>query len=203
MDVFEETLDKGDTTVKACLRKAQTRIKACQESWRTEIKNGLEKMEANQEKTGRSRASEVPHEEAAVQTIGALKDRSGDQQPAVECRSPLKRRTRDDVVCGARKGLKFEKKQRTRTKCSNMRDRGARQQLLLWKVRTLNETNGQTLKPKVVKLALGFSLRIRKMTEHCRGAGPLPNERKNWRRPKCRYCRRTGHIRNLWPHNWK
>jgi hypothetical protein len=37
MDVFEETLDKGDTTVKACLRKVQTRIMACQESGRTEI----------------------------------------------------------------------------------------------------------------------------------------------------------------------
>jgi hypothetical protein len=45
-----------------------------------------------------------------------------------------------------------------------MRDRAARQQLLLRKEKTLNETHGQTLMLKVVKLAFGVSLRIRKMT---------------------------------------
>jgi hypothetical protein len=47
----------------------------------------LEKREANPEET-----------EATVETIGALEDRYGDQQPLTRYQNPLKRRTQDDDV---------------------------------------------------------------------------------------------------------
>jgi hypothetical protein len=48
---------------------------------------------------------QVPNKEAAVEIIGVVKDRSGDQWPAVGCRYPLKRRTKENVLCGKPKGL--------------------------------------------------------------------------------------------------
>jgi hypothetical protein len=38
---------------------------------------------------------EVPNKEATVETIGALEDYSGDQQPAAGYQNPLKRWTKD------------------------------------------------------------------------------------------------------------
>jgi hypothetical protein len=77
-------------------------------------------MEANQEDMEVVEGlQEVPNEEAVVETVGALKDLSGDQQPAVGYRNPWKRQTMDDVVSETPKGRTFEKRRRTQPKCSN------------------------------------------------------------------------------------
>jgi hypothetical protein len=63
---------------------------------------------------------EVPDEEvASVKNVGAQKDRSGDQRPAVEYRNLRKRRNKDDVVRRAPKGRTFERRRRAQTKCDN------------------------------------------------------------------------------------
>jgi hypothetical protein len=41
---------------------------------------------------------EVPNGQAAVETVGALEDRSGDQRPARRYQNTLKRRFKDNVV---------------------------------------------------------------------------------------------------------
>jgi hypothetical protein len=40
----------------------------------------------------------IPNKEAAVETVGALKDRSRDQELAVEYQNPLKKWTKDGVL---------------------------------------------------------------------------------------------------------
>jgi hypothetical protein len=51
---------------------------------------------------------EVPNEEAVVKTIGALKDRYGDQHLAVECHQQPKKQTQGNV--GSRKKLAAERR---------------------------------------------------------------------------------------------
>jgi hypothetical protein len=75
---------------------------------------------------------EVPNEEAAVEMIGALKDRLEDQRPVVGCRKSRKRRTKGDVVRGTTKGWMFEKRREAQKKCHNdIRDRCLKQQLCM------------------------------------------------------------------------
>jgi hypothetical protein len=52
----------------------------------------------------------VPDEEAAVETIKAPEGPSGDQQPAVGCRNPLKRCAEDHAIQGAPKIRRLEKR---------------------------------------------------------------------------------------------
>jgi hypothetical protein len=91
-----------------------------------------------------------------VETIGALEDRSGDQQPAAGYRDPLKRRTKDDDVRRTPKGLTFKKRQWTRPECnSGIRDRGARLQLP-------SKIFRRTIKLEIEKLIVGSSVRLRR-----------------------------------------
>jgi hypothetical protein len=103
---------------------------------------------------------EVPDKEAAMETIRALKDWSGDQQPAVEYWNPLKRRTKDSVVQGTPDGPTFEKRRWTCPGCSNsMRDRGLKEQLHLGSKRKLNKTFRQTVELEITKQIVGCSIR--------------------------------------------
>jgi hypothetical protein len=106
----------------------------------------------------------VLNEEAVMETIRVLVDHSGDQQPAVGCQNPQKRRTRDNVVQGAPEGW-------TRPECNNrIKERGIKQQPRLGKQNTLNERTlcealRWTSKPETVKIAIMLSGRLKKMRE--------------------------------------
>jgi hypothetical protein len=102
-------------------------LKTCQEPGRSEIKAGVEEVKATdlevilEEVEVVAKCQKVPNEEAAVEAIGAPKDRSGDQRPALGCKNPLKRRTKDDIVHGNPKGRTFEKRPRAQPKCNSVR----------------------------------------------------------------------------------
>jgi hypothetical protein len=82
-------------------------------SWREETKTCLVKVEANpEEKETVAEQREVPKEEAAVETIGALKKRYGDRHLAVGRRRQLKKRTKGDG--GSRQKLAVVRKGMTR-----------------------------------------------------------------------------------------
>jgi hypothetical protein len=87
----------------ACLEKTAATRKAWQEPVKFEIETELEEMNATESRAV-AEHQEIPNDEAAVETIGALEDRSGDQQSAVGYRTPLKRRTQDEVLRGASEG---------------------------------------------------------------------------------------------------
>jgi hypothetical protein len=85
------------------------------------------------------------------------------RQQAVECRSPLKRRAKDNVVRGNPNGRKFDKIRRTLPECNNdIRDRGANQQLLLRKKRTLNKILRRSEVLEIANLIVRSSVRLRR-----------------------------------------
>jgi hypothetical protein len=84
-------------------------LKSCLGATEAEIEPGLEEIMAT-ESDAVAEHQEVPNGQAAVETIGALEDRSGDKRPAGGYRNPLKRRTKDDVVRGIPKGWTFKKR---------------------------------------------------------------------------------------------
>jgi hypothetical protein len=105
MDMMEARMDSSLEEMKAslgpmeaCLGKTEVRVETGQDPVEAKIKTGLEErkatsLEANQaEIEAIAEHQEVPNEEAAMETIRALEDRSGDHQPAVGYRNPLKRR---------------------------------------------------------------------------------------------------------------
>jgi hypothetical protein len=53
---------------------------------------------------------EVLNGQAAVENIGGLEDRLGNQRPAGGYRNPLKKWAKDDVVRGTPEGRMFEKR---------------------------------------------------------------------------------------------
>lgn len=70
----------------------------------------------------------------------------------------------NDVICGVLKGRTFEKRGQERPECSNgIRKR--REQIRLVNMRTLNETFRRTLELELVKLAVGSSIRLQKMSD--------------------------------------
>jgi hypothetical protein len=79
-------------------------MKAILEEIKIVMETGLEEvkamdLEANPEEIDAvAEHQEVPNKEAAVETIGALEDQSGDQQLAVEYQNLQKRWNKDDVV---------------------------------------------------------------------------------------------------------
>jgi hypothetical protein len=97
MDVFREKLDKMDVAMKAGQEKMDTRIETGQEQMEARIKTGLEEMNATESEANERKMESmvehwvVPNEDATEETIGALEDLFGDQQPAVRCQNPLKR----------------------------------------------------------------------------------------------------------------
>jgi hypothetical protein len=128
---------RGREATEACLEKTEAMMNACQEPGRSEIKTGLEEMKATdlevstEEIEAVAELQEVPSEKAAVETVGALKDRSGDQLPTVGYLNLLRRQTKDDVR-GTPKGGTFEKRRRTQSKFDNgIRDQDRKEQLCL------------------------------------------------------------------------
>jgi hypothetical protein len=74
-------------------------MKAGHEELNTMSEARPEKMEANPEETEAvAEHQKFPNEVVPVETIGALKDCSGDQQLAVGYRNPLQRRTQDKDI---------------------------------------------------------------------------------------------------------
>jgi hypothetical protein len=75
--------------MEACLGKTEARIETSHEQIDTEINTGLEEveamdLEANSEETEAVvEWQEIPNEEAAVGTIGALEDQHGDRHLAI------------------------------------------------------------------------------------------------------------------------
>jgi hypothetical protein len=106
---------RGREATKACLEKMETypekteaMMNACQEPGLEEMK--ATDVEVSTEEIGAvAELQEVPNEKAAMETVRALEDRSGDQLPAVGYRNPLNGRTKDDVR-GTPKGRTFEKR---------------------------------------------------------------------------------------------
>jgi hypothetical protein len=68
--------------------------------------------------------------------------------------------------------------------------------LLLGSKTILNEALRQTLKMEVVKLAVGFSIRLQR---RCEGASHLPSKRRDYRQFMCQHCRSTSHFWKLCP----
>jgi hypothetical protein len=181
MDAQRERTQYCREATEACLGKTEARIEVGQEPREADSKTGLEGMkttdfEANPGETEAVTArQEVPDDEAAIETIGALNDRSGNQRPAVGCRNPLKMPTKDNVVRGTPKGRTFEKRRRRQHKFNNgIIDRGLKQQLRLGGKGSVNETLRQTIVLKVIKLAAGSCIRIPKMSVKtlCRSRPP-------------------------------
>jgi hypothetical protein len=82
-----------------------------------------------------------------------------DQQPAVGYRNPLKRHTKNKVVRGA-------PKERTRPVFKNgIRDRDAKQHLLLKKERILNKAIRQSLDLEIAKLIFESSIGLREPSD--------------------------------------
>jgi hypothetical protein len=83
-----------------------------------EVKIGLERIKAT-ESDAAAVHQEIPNEQTAVETIGALEGRSGDQRPAGGYRNPLKRRTKDSDARGTPKGRTPMKRRWVQPKASN------------------------------------------------------------------------------------
>lgn len=86
-----------------------------------EVKIGLEGIKATEPDVA-AEHHEIPNEQTAVETIGALEGRSGDQRPAGGYRNPLKRRTKDDDVRGTPKGRTLLKRRWAQPKASNVNE---------------------------------------------------------------------------------
>lgn len=86
-------------------------MKAGHEEMKVTLQTCPGKMETNQEDVEVVEGlQEVPNEEAIVETVGALKGISVDQQPALRYWNPWKRQTQEDVVCETPKGRMIEKR---------------------------------------------------------------------------------------------
>jgi hypothetical protein len=93
----------------ACLEKMepnQGKVETKTGAYPERMESSEEKLEASdleanpEEIEALAGRQEMPNKEAAVETMGALEDRSGDQQQAVGYRNPRKRRTKDPVKDG-------------------------------------------------------------------------------------------------------
>jgi hypothetical protein len=113
---------------------------------------------------------QVPNEEAAVEIIGAQEDRTVNQQTTVGYRNPRKRRAKDNIIRRAPNGRRFEKRRRVQTKCKNdIRNRSLKQQQRLENKkrhnnRNVNKALRRTIGLEVVRLSVGSSSRIRKLS---------------------------------------
>jgi hypothetical protein len=173
VDVFEERLDKMDTT----------------------------DFEANREESEAVTVyQEVPNEEAAVETVGALEDGYRDQHLAVGRRRQPKKRTQGDggsrqklaaarggltcravpaprkgrrqgpgknnVARGVHNGGTLEMRRLKRPECnSEIKDRGARRHIRLGSKRASNKTVRQTLGQEVAKRAVEFFIWLREASD--------------------------------------
>jgi hypothetical protein len=163
MNVFEEILDKTD--VKAGQGKTETMVETGQEQTRTEGRTDLEEMKAT-ESEAIAEQQEVPNEEAAVEIVPALEDRSGDHQPAVRYRNPLKRRTQGDVIRGIHKEPTSERRRLTGPERNNgVKNRDMKEQLCLGSKRTLGETFRHTIELEIAGRIVGPSIGLRKVSD--------------------------------------
>jgi hypothetical protein len=137
---------------------------------------------------------EVPNEEAAVETVGALKDRRlGARRRGRFTRRAVPGRRK----CRSHKGLTVEKRRRAQLKCNNdIRYRGLKQQLRLGSKGNVNETLRGTAVLAVVKLAAGSSVGIQKMSVKTMWRSRPPHKRKEL---KCQKCWSAGHARLVLP----
>jgi hypothetical protein len=109
--------------------------------------------------------------------------------------NPLKQWTKDNVVRGASKEWTFEKRRWTCPECNNgIRDRGATQQLLLRKERTLNKIFRRTVELEIRKWTVGSSIRPWKASDRILWRG--------WPPPKWKKRPPTVYMRELWPLSW-
>jgi hypothetical protein len=90
------------------------------------------------------------------------------------------RQTKDNVLREAPEKWKFEKRRRPQSKRYNgIKDRGLKQQLRLGSEENIYETLNQTIVLKIVKLASGSSIEIRKMSVKIMWRGrPPPKQKK-------------------------
>jgi hypothetical protein len=144
---------------------------------------------------------EVPNEETAVVTIGALEDRYGDLHLAVGCcREPKKRKQGDGgsrkKLAAARrrltghafsarhkgrshKGPTVKKRRRKGPECNNgIRNRGLKEQLRLGSNRAFNKTVRQIIGMEVAKRPDEFSIGLRKMSDWILWRSRPPPKRK-------------------------
>jgi hypothetical protein len=140
----------------------------------------------------------TPYEEAEVETVGALEDRSGDRRLTAGHRRQPKKRTQGNgrswkklaatlrwMVCRAvsarRKGRNHnlpmvEKRRRKAPECKNrIEDRDARRQLSLTKDRTSDRIFKRTVDLEIEKRIFGSSNGLREVIGHCGGFGPFLN----------------------------
>jgi hypothetical protein len=184
----------------------QEKTKAILEEIKAAVKTGLgdvkaRDLEANSEETNAIVARrKVPNEEAAVEAIGALEDRYGDRRLAVGCRRQPKkwvpaeagrppRTVHPRAVPALRKGRILRGLIRQAAAVSEDEAGGRRQETSLGRVKTLYEALGQTLELEVVKLAVGVSIRLRKMCDWTLWRGwppPKLNKRRQKHSPRKR-----------------
>jgi hypothetical protein len=129
MEEMRAKMDVNQAKTEASLKE----LKALMDVNLDKTEDCMEKMEENPEEIDAvMEHQEDPNEEAAVETIRAFVDRSGDQQPFVGYQNPLKRRTQVDDVCEAPKKQAFEKRRWMCPECNNgIRGQSIRQQLHL------------------------------------------------------------------------
>jgi oligoribonuclease (3'-5' exoribonuclease) len=96
-DAYQEKMDDGQEETKAQVGSLASRIDANQEEMKAMLDACLELVKAYPgELQSVAVHQEVPKDEAALEIIGALKDRPADRYLAVGCRRQTKRRTQGD-----------------------------------------------------------------------------------------------------------
>jgi hypothetical protein len=147
----------------------------------------------------------VPNEEAAVETIGSLKDRFGGRRLAVRRRVRL---TRHAVPARRKghihKGPTVEKRRWKGPECNNcIRNRDLREQLRLGSKTAFNKALGQTHELEVLTRAVGISIGLRKLSDWTvrRGRPPLKRKKRCPKRsPRKRMMMVVIHLNRLAPY---
>jgi hypothetical protein len=115
VDAWQEGTKNCRESTEAHLGKTEAGIEIDQERIKAEITTGLgvkaTDLVANPEEIqAATTPQEIPNEEVGMETIEAMKDRSGGHRQTVGYRNPRKRWNKDDVVRGTPIGRTFLKR---------------------------------------------------------------------------------------------
>jgi hypothetical protein len=182
MEALEEAMDSDLREMKADLRTQigclASRMDSHHEELKARMYANLEQMTTT-ESEAVSEHQKVPNENAAMEKIGALEDRYGDQHLAVRRHGQLKKRAQGDG------GSSFLHRARnTVIRDIQQRDEGPKHKTtaMSGKENTLHEAPGQNFELEAVKIAVTFFGRPRKMKEwalwRSRRRRHVPSEKK-------------------------
>jgi hypothetical protein len=161
--------------------RVEAKIETGQKPMEAKIKTGMEEvkatdMEANPEEIQVvTERQKVTNEKAAVETVGALKDQSGDRSLAIRRR----RRFTHHAAPALQKGRGH--KGPGKMLGNGSRGRSRRRELDLGSKGTFYETLGQTIGLEIVKRTVGSSMRIQKTSvKTLWRSWPLPKQKRRW-----------------------